>query len=161
MNENLLLYLDVQKMVESETIPEQSLIEQWVKTSLQFESRNSHRPLADEYEVTVRIVDREEIRKLNSTYRHRDKATNVLSFPFEAPPEVQLPLLGDLVICHDVVLEEAQQQGKSVMAHWAHMIVHGILHLMGYDHIDDAEAEVMEALEIGILEQLGVANPYE
>ena len=161
MNNTLSLYLDLQKMVESETIPEQELIEQWVKTSLEVESRNRHKPLADEYEVTVRIVGRDEIRTLNSTYRHRDKATNVLSFPFEAPPEVQLPLLGDLVICHDVVLEEARQQGKSVMAHWAHMVVHGILHLLGYDHIDDAEAEAMEALEIDILEQLGIANPYE
>ncbi|MCP3290146.1 rRNA maturation RNase YbeY, partial [Aeromonas hydrophila] len=100
-----------------------------------------------EAEVTVRIVDEAESNELNLTYRGKDKPTNVLSFPFEAPPGLELPLLGDLVICRQVVEHEATEQGKPLMAHWAHMVVHGSLHLLGYDHIEDDEAEEMEALE--------------
>ncbi|MCP3291511.1 rRNA maturation RNase YbeY, partial [Aeromonas hydrophila] len=100
-----------------------------------------------EAEVTVRIVDEAESNELNLTYRGKDKPTNVLSFPFEAPPGLELPLLGDLVICRQVVEREAAEQGKPLMAHWAHMVVHGSLHLLGYDHIEDDEAEEMEALE--------------
>lgn len=160
MNNDLCLYLDVQQVVESETIPSPQMLQTWIKTALLEEADYCHRPVNAEYELTVRIVDKEEIRTLNHTYRHKDKATNVLSFPFEALPELQLPLLGDLVICHEVVLEEAQQQHKSITEHWAHMVIHGLLHLKGYDHIDDADARVMEALEVRILASLGIDDPY-
>ncbi|MFQ2132564.1 rRNA maturation RNase YbeY [Aeromonas hydrophila] len=113
-----------------------------------------------EAEVTVRIVDEAESNELNLTYRGKDKPTNVLSFPFEAPPGLELPLLGDLVICRQVVEHEAAEQGKPLMAHWAHMVVHGSLHLLGYDHIKDDEAEEMEALERDIMQELGFADPY-
>ncbi|MFQ2330947.1 rRNA maturation RNase YbeY [Aeromonas dhakensis] len=113
-----------------------------------------------EAEVTVRIVDEAESNELNLTYRAKDKPTNVLSFPFEAPPGLELPLLGDLVICRQVVEHEAIEQGKPLMAHWAHMVVHGSLHLLGYDHIEDDEAEEMEALERDIMQELGFADPY-
>ncbi|WP_426697897.1 rRNA maturation RNase YbeY [Aeromonas hydrophila] len=113
-----------------------------------------------EAEVTVRIVDEAESNELNLTYRGKDKPTNVLSFPFEAPPGLELPLLGDLVICRKVVEREAAEQGKPLMAHWAHMVVHGSLHLLGYDHIEDDEAEEMEALERDIMQELGFADPY-
>ncbi|HEH9427935.1 TPA: rRNA maturation RNase YbeY [Aeromonas sobria] len=113
-----------------------------------------------EAEVTVRIVDEAESNELNLTYRGKDKPTNVLSFPFEAPPGLELPLLGDLVICRQVVEQEANEQSKPLMAHWAHMVVHGSLHLLGYDHIEDEEAEEMEALERDIMQELGFADPY-
>ncbi|MGN4965563.1 rRNA maturation RNase YbeY [Aeromonas dhakensis] len=113
-----------------------------------------------EAEVTVRIVDEAESNELNLAYRGKDKPTNVLSFPFEAPPGLELPLLGDLVICRQVVEHEAIEQGKPLMAHWAHMVVHGSLHLLGYDHIEDDEAEEMEALERDIMQELGFADPY-
>ncbi|MGK8176238.1 rRNA maturation RNase YbeY [Aeromonas dhakensis] len=113
-----------------------------------------------EAEVTVRIVDEAESNELNLTYRGKDKPTNVLSFPFEAPPGLELPLLGDLVICRQVVEHEAIEQGKPLMAHWAHMVVHGSLHLLGYDHIEDDEAEEMEGLERDIMQELGFADPY-
>ncbi|MBA0167671.1 MULTISPECIES: rRNA maturation RNase YbeY [Pectobacterium] len=111
-------------------------------------------------EVTIRIVDEAESRDLNNTYRGKDKPTNVLSFPFEAPPEVELPLLGDLIICRQVVEQEAAEQEKTVEEHWAHMVVHGSLHLLGYDHIEDSEAEEMEALETEIMQSMGYADPY-
>ncbi|HDX8350644.1 rRNA maturation RNase YbeY [Aeromonas veronii] len=113
-----------------------------------------------EAEVTVRIVDEAESNELNLTYRGKDKPTNVLSFPFEAPPGLELPLLGDLVICRQVVEREAEEQGKPLMAHWAHMVVHGSLHLLGYDHIEDEEAEEMEQLERDIMQELGFSDPY-
>ena len=113
-----------------------------------------------EAEVTVRIVDEAESNELNLTYRGKDKPTNVLSFPFEAPPGMELPLLGDLVICCQVVEAEAVEQHKPLMAHWAHMVVHGSLHLLGYDHIEDEEAEEMEQLERDIMQELGFADPY-
>lgn len=112
-------------------------------------------------EVTIRIVDEAESHELNNTYRGKDKPTNVLSFPFEAPPQVTLPLLGDLVICRQVVEREAAEQQKTQEEHWAHMVVHGCLHLLGYDHIEDDEAEEMEALETDIMQRMGYADPYQ
>ena len=158
------LFLDVQKVIDSDTIPANEIIGHWVKTTLLIETPD----LASdtEFELTIRIVDKDEIQALNKTYRHKDKPTNVLSFPyegfeFEVPEEVQLPLLGDLIICHDIVVEEAQQQAKTIEEHWAHMVVHGVLHLKGYDHLEDSDAEQMEALEVRVLQQLGFSNPYE
>lgn len=161
MNDTFTLYLDLQNMIESDNVPEQATIEHWIKKTLSAEAEFTKSALNDEYELTVRIVDKDEIKNLNNTYRHKDKSTNVLSFPFDSPPEVELPLLGDLIICHDVVLEEAEEQQKAIFEHWAHMIVHGVLHLKGYDHIEDSEAQIMEALEIQILKQLNIANPYQ
>jgi probable rRNA maturation factor len=111
-------------------------------------------------ELSIRIVGTREGRTLNRDYRDKDYATNVLSFPTELPPGVSLPLIGDLAICAPVVAREASEQHKLARDHWAHMTVHGVLHLLGYDHIDDNEAEVMEALEKRILAKLGIDDPY-
>ena len=115
--------------------------------------------------MTVRIVDVDEITQLNTQYRQKTGATNVLSFPFEWPPEVPVEArdasLGDLVICAAVVEQEAEAQQKTLEAHWAHMVVHGMLHLQGFDHINDDEAEAMEAKEIEIMKNLGFDNPYK
>ncbi|GIU29202.1 rRNA maturation RNase YbeY [Shewanella sp. MBTL60-007] len=145
--------LDLQIAVEGFELPSQVDFELWVKTAL--------RDTMSEAELTIRIVDVEESQELNSTYRGKDKPTNVLSFPFEAPPGIELPLLGDLVICAAVVKQEAIDQNKPLIAHWAHMVVHGCLHLLGYDHIDDSEAEEMESLETQLIESLGYTNPYK
>lgn len=111
-------------------------------------------------EVCIKIVDKTESRDLNSTYRQKDKPTNVLSFPSEIPDFVDSNHLGDLAICAPVVEEEALEQNKSINNHWAHLTIHGCLHLLGYDHIEDTEAEAMEALEIELLAELGIENPY-
>lgn len=112
-------------------------------------------------ELTVRVVDSEEIIALNQAYRDKVSPTNVLSFPFQASTEIDIALLGDVVICHSVLVEEARQQSKSLTAHYAHMVTHGVLHLCGYDHQDDVSAEQMESLEISILAKQGFANPYQ
>ena len=158
------LFLDIQKVIDSDTIPASKIIEHWVKTTLLTESPELEPDT--ELELTIRIVDQDEIQTLNKTYRHKDKPTNVLSFPYEGfdfdvPEEVQLPLLGDLIICHDIVVAEARQQAKTIEEHWAHMVVHGVLHLKGYDHLEDSDAEQMEALEVKILRKLGISSPYE
>lgn len=112
-------------------------------------------------EFTIRVVDEQESAALNQAYRGRPGPTNVLSFPFEMPPGAPpTGLLGDLVICAPVVEREAGEQGKSVQAHWAHMVVHGLLHLLGYDHQQETAALAMEALETHILVQLGFDAPY-
>jgi probable rRNA maturation factor len=117
-----------------------------------------------EADLAIRIVDDAEGRALNRHYRGRDYATNVLSFPAELPeglpPGVRMPLLGDLVICAPVVAREAREQGKPVAAHYAHLTVHGVLHLLGWDHEDSREADAMEQLEREILAALGIHDPY-
>ncbi len=145
--------VDVQIATADENIPSEEDFRTWVAAALPDERRTS--------EITIRVVDFDESQTLNAQYRHQNKPTNVLSFPSELPPELQIPLLGDLVVCAGVVAREAAEQGKSPVAHWAHMVVHGTLHLLGYDHESDAEAEVMEALETHILSQLGFPAPYE
>jgi probable rRNA maturation factor len=116
---------------------------------------------ARQAEVVVRIVGEDESARLNQHYRHQCGPTNVLSFPFEAPPQVSLPLLGDLVLCAPVIAREARAQAKPESSHWAHMVVHGMLHLQGYNHATDAQAREMEELEIEIMARLGFDNPYE
>jgi probable rRNA maturation factor len=111
-------------------------------------------------ELSIRVVDAEEGQALNRDYRQRDYATNVLSFPAELPPGVPLPLLGDLVLCAPVIAREADEQGKPLKHHYAHMVVHGVLHLLGYDHLEDRDAERMEAIEREVLASLGVPDPY-
>ena len=111
--------------------------------------------------ASMLVTTSDEIQNLNKQYRDKDKATNVLSFPMQSPEEVDVCLLGDIVLCASVIKQEAEQQSKTSSAHWAHMVVHGMLHLQGYDHIESDEAEEMEQLEISILKQLGFDNPYE
>ena len=111
-------------------------------------------------EIVIRVVDEEESAALNGQYRGKAGPTNVLSFPFQAPPGMKTEILGDLLICAPVVVREAEEQGKSLPAHWAHMVVHGVLHLQGYDHIDEQEAVIMETAEIAIMNGLGFPNPY-
>lgn len=111
-------------------------------------------------ELSVRIVDADEGRALNRDYRDKDYATNVLSFSAELPPGVPLPILGDLVLCAPVVAREAEEQGKPLKHHYAHMLVHGVLHLLGHDHMDEAEAEAMETIEREVLAGLGIPDPY-
>ena len=147
------MLIDLQIASENiDGLPTLEQIEQWATAAVQ--------PESDDVEMTVRIVDEAESQTLNRTYRAKDRPTNVLSFPFECPTEVSLPLLGDLVICRQVVEYEAAEQEKALMAHWAHMVVHGSLHLLGYDHIDDTEAEEMESLETKIMQGLGFVDPY-
>ncbi len=151
------LFLDLQIAEELEGVtglPSEQQFEQWANAAL------ADRSPFDEPELTIRLCDEAESQELNHEYRGKDKPTNVLSFPFEAPPEVPIPLLGDLVICAQVVAREADEQSKTAEAHWAHMVVHGCLHLLGYDHIKDDEAEIMEDLERQILAQLGYPDPY-
>ncbi|KZZ36179.1 rRNA maturation RNase YbeY [Oleiphilus sp. HI0086] len=151
--------IDLQEASEHPHIPTLSQLSLWVDAALKA-SLHDRKKHEQEYELTVRIVDKEESRSLNSQYRGKDKPTNVLSFPFEAPAEIELNLLGDLVICAPVVAKEAAEQSKQEIAHWAHMVVHGTLHLQGYDHIEDDEADMMEALEVKILAELGFPDPY-
>ncbi|OLQ75016.1 rRNA maturation RNase YbeY [Photobacterium proteolyticum] len=147
------IYLDLQYATESqEGMPSEADFQQWLNAAIT--------PFQADAEVTVRLVDDAESHALNHEYRGKDKPTNVLSFPFEAPPGVELDLLGDLIICRQVVEEEAKEQDKPLNAHWAHMVVHGSLHLLGYDHIDDDEAEEMESLETEIMENMGFTDPY-
>ncbi|MCP5011164.1 MAG: rRNA maturation RNase YbeY [Aestuariibacter sp.] len=136
------------------TLPGEAQVTAWASAVL------SHLHIGDK-EITVRFVNNEESQQLNNDYRGKDKPTNVLSFPFECPPEVPLDLLGDLVICVPVIAREAEEQQKPIADHYAHMIVHGTLHLLGYDHIEDAEAEEMEGLEIAILAKLAIDDPYQ
>ena len=155
----LKLDLDVQYASTVKELPTEAQLEAWALAAL------LGRIDADKaYELSVRIVDVDEGQSLNLEYRGKDYATNVLSFPFDMalPEGVELPSmpLGDLVICAPVIAREANEQDKAVIAHWAHMIVHGCLHLLGYDHIDDQEAEVMESLERDILAGLGYPDPY-
>lgn len=116
---------------------------------------------ARQAEVVIRIVGEDESARLNQRYRHRHGPTNVLSFPFEAPPQVSLPLLGDLVLCAQVIAHEAGAQAKPELSHWAHMVVHGMLHLQGHDHETGTQAQAMESLEIEIMARLGFDTPYE
>ena len=148
------LTLSVGYAVPRKGVPSTASFRTWVEASL----RGAKRRKATE--LYIRIVDTDEGRALNRDYRGKDYATNVLSFPVELPPGIALPLIGDLAICAPVVAREAKEQSKLPRDHWAHMTVHGVLHLLGYDHIEDAEAEAMEALETRILAGLGIADPY-
>lgn len=147
------LELDLQLASQAADLPAATDFELWCKTALQERKEDA--------ELTIRIVDEEEGRQLNHDWRGKDQATNVLSFVAEVPPGIlDIPLLGDLVICAPVVVREAAEQGKSLQAHWAHLVIHGCLHLLGHDHIEEDEAEAMEALERQLLAGLGYPDPY-
>jgi probable rRNA maturation factor len=143
--------LDLQRAGDFADAPSAADFEAWVASAL---------PSTGDAELTIRLVGREESRKLNRTYRDKDRETNVLSFPAELPEGVDVPLLGDIVICAPLVEQEAREQGKALRDHWAHLTLHGLLHLLGYDHVEEREAEEMEALETGLLAGLGIADPY-
>lgn len=147
------LCLDIDN-VSARSAPSDAQFERWVRATLDAHDKN-------DAEIALRIVDEPEITELNREYRGKNYATNVLSFPADLPPELNLPHLGDIVICAGVVEQEAIAQCKIPEAHWAHMVVHGTLHLLGYDHIDDDEADAMERLEIDILSTLNYPNPYD
>ena len=144
--------VDLQVASNSLDIPTLADIQTWIITAIGNNKNN--------VEICVRIVDIKEGAELNQQWRNKNGPTNVLSFPSELPSELKLPLLGDIVICAPVVKQESQQLKKEIKAHWAHMIVHGTLHLLGYEHIEDWQAEVMESMETEILKSLGFANPY-
>ena len=137
--------LSVQIASELANLPTKAQFKKWAKAALRVDT-----------EVTIRIVDAQEALALNSTYRGKDYATNVLTFPLTETPH----LMGDIIICAPVVMAEAAAQNKSLEAHFAHLTVHGVLHLHGYDHETEPQAELMESLEITILQKLGYANPY-
>jgi len=148
-----MLELDLQIASDAAELPSEAQFRSWCSIALRQRTADS--------ELTIRLVDEAEGRELNHTWRHKDYATNVLSFPADVPDELlDIPLLGDLVICVPVVEREANEQGKTREAHWAHLVIHGCLHLLGYDHIEDAEAEEMEALERQLLAELGHPDPY-
>ncbi|VAW94688.1 Metal-dependent hydrolase YbeY, involved in rRNA and/or ribosome maturation and assembly [hydrothermal vent metagenome] len=153
MNERPSVVVDVQWAVDKTGLPADADINNWVTMVV-----GAHQA---EAELTVRIVDAQEITALNSQYRNQDKATNVLSFPADKDLPVAIPLLGDLVICAEVVALEAAEQNKTSTAHWAHMVIHGCLHLLGYDHIERDQAEQMEQKEINYMQKLDFPNPYE
>ena len=145
--------VDVQSAYSgTETVPDLPLFEQWAQLAL--------REVNEDCELTIRLVDEDESAELNATYRGKNKPTNVLSFPFDSPIPMSPMLVGDLVICVPVVAQEAIAQHKLLNNHWAHLVIHGCLHLLGYDHIESDDAEQMEALEIKLLNSINIANPY-
>ena len=159
--------LDIQHACTN-NIPTNEQFQLWVNSALNnntlqidpIENQETQTEEQPDYELTIRLVDTVESQQLNHQYRDKDKPTNVLSFPFEVPEGIELDLLGDIVICADIVEQEASEQHKALEQHWAHMVIHGCLHLLGYDHISDNEALTMEAIEIKLLAQLGYNNPY-
>lgn len=147
------LTVDIQ-CASAEPVPDEDDLRSWIAAAV------AERIPRGDTEISLRLVDSEEMSRLNRSYRDREGPTNVLSFPADLPPELGLPLLGDIVICAPVVRAEAVAQHKPLRAHWAHMAVHGTLHLLGYDHLDDEQADVMEALESAILARLDFPCPY-
>ena len=143
--------IELQLKTAAVNLPSSDDFKQWASAALRDTQKTS---------VVIRLVDSDESRRLNSDYRGVDKPTNVLSFPFEAPAEIADEFLGDMIICAPVVEQEARQQNKPLQAHWAHMVTHGMLHLQGYDHQNNQQAEEMERLEVEILATLGFPDPY-
>lgn len=151
--------LDYQIAIEDTFYPPEQDVQLWIDLVLSNQS-NQDRNLLDS-EITIRVVSEQESQTLNHQYRNKDKPTNVLSFPFESPAQIQIDLLGDLVICADIVEKEAKLQNKLISHHWAHMIIHGTLHLLGFDHVEEQQAQQMEALEIALLAKLAIDDPYQ
>jgi len=145
--------IEIQKISDLSILPDNELIIKWAKKALQKKNK--------EAEVVIRIVDYNESKELNKKWCKKDCATNVLSFPISKPIEKAPNLLGDIVICANLIITEANEQKKNIDEHFAHLVVHGILHLQGYDHNSKSEANIMEGKEINILNDLGYNNPYE
>ncbi len=145
--------LDIQLATQSDNLPDEEQFQLWIDAVLADDQQDR--------EVVIRIVDEAEMTALNESYRQKTGPTNILSFPFQPPPQIESNLLGDLIICAPVIDKEAKQQNKKVLDHWAHIVVHGMLHLLGYDHLTEEEAQVMENLEINILQSLHISNPYQ
>lgn len=158
--------LDVQLAVARVGVPTSKKLQLWAQATYEVHhAAHTHgrKRAVQPVQVSLRIVGSAESRKLNREWRDEDHATNVLSFPAGEMPDIEgeMPTLGDLVICLPVMKREALQQGKSLDEHWAHLIIHGVLHLLGYDHDDERDALLMEACEVAILDSLGFANPYD
>lgn len=154
------LRVDLQVDAAIDGLPDEQAFQKWIAAAL--DTVVAERTA--DMEVSVKVVDEQESRALNGRYRGKDRATNVLSFPFEGlagMPTGEMQPLGDLAICAQVVEREALEQGKELPHHWAHMVIHGTLHLLGYDHETDREAAAMEALEEQILQGFGIENPYD
>ena len=149
--------LEVQRFSTSDNLPDDGQFQLWVKAALAGKS--------EDFTLAIRVVDEQEARRYNCEYRDKDYATNVLSFPQELPEglpeEIRQAQLGDLLICAPVVAREAKQQCRSQVDHWAHLTIHGVLHLLGYDHEQQADAILMETLETEILANLGISDPYQ
>lgn len=157
INPNQIVDIDVQRNISADTagrcaVPDNEKFQQWVRPVVG--------DVADQVSLTLRIVEDDEIAALNFTYRQKTGSTNVLSFPSDAPPQFSDGFIGDVVICASVVAAQACDQHKSVEAHWCHMVVHGVLHLLGYDHEIENDAKIMESREIEILHRLGFSDPY-
>lgn len=144
--------IDVQVACAAKALPSEDQLKRWCEAALRAANRDGA--------LALRISDAEEVQTLNQQYRNKNSSTNVLSFPSDLPAELGLDELGDIIMCAEVIAREAAEQNKSANDHWAHMVIHGTLHLCGYDHIDDKEAEEMEALETQVLATLGINNPY-
>ncbi|MCK5716638.1 MAG: rRNA maturation RNase YbeY [Thiomargarita sp.] len=142
--------VDAQYAIDVPNLPDREKLTYWVNSVCQ-----------QDVEMTIRMVDDAESSQLNETWRYKSGPTNVLSFIFECPPGINIPLLGDIVICAPLVAREAEHQQKSLEAHWAHLVIHGTLHLLGYDHLEETERQLMERLEIQALYNLGYPHPYE
>jgi len=145
--------IEIQKISNLSILPDNELIIKWAEKALQKKNEGA--------EVVIRIVDSSESKELNKKWCKKDCATNVLSFPISKPIEKAPNLLGDIVICANLIITEANEQKKNIDEHFAHLVVHGILHLQGYDHNSKSEANIMEGKEINILNDLGYNNPYE
>jgi probable rRNA maturation factor len=146
-----MIHVELQNASTSNALPSEQQFSLWAIAATRRENA----------EIAIRVVDEEESAELNNHYRGKMGATNVLSFPFVNPPGVKTDILGDLLICAPIVENEAKEQGKNPTAHWAHMVVHGVLHLQGYDHIDENEAVIMESEETAIMNGLGFPDPYQ
>ena len=147
-----MIKVELQNAATQFEVPEEAQFQCWAQA---IESSQSN-----DQTVAIRIVDEEEMTELNCQYRQKVGPTNVLSFPSGLHEDVDIPFMGDVIICAPIVIKEAKEQGKQTLSHWAHMTVHGILHLQGYDHMNEAEAEQMESLEVQVMRTLGIENPY-
>lgn len=146
------LQVDIIRDVDAQGLPDDKAFTRWANLAIEGKSEGA--------ELCIRIVDAAESRRLNNEFRGVDKPTNILSFPFEAPAGIPVNILGDLAICCEVMQREAKEQGKLEEHHWAHLVIHGVLHLLGFDHIKNVDAKIMEALETKLLAHLGISDPY-
>ena len=147
-----MIHAEIQTVCQTWNIPDGDQFQAWLEAVFP--------QCSEPMEIVIRIVDEQESAVLNARYRHKSGPTNVLSFPFQSPVELDVHLLGDLVICAPLVEKEAREQNKKVFDHWAHLVVHGVLHLLGFDHQEEKDASQMEAKETAILKKLGIPDPY-